>query len=78
MILGILLFEDHRLSIATIAVAAILLLGLLSPHQCLAAADLDIILFLAGTFVVAGYLEPVCKVYPVAAKRLSMGGIMAI
>jgi Na+/H+ antiporter NhaD/arsenite permease-like protein len=57
LILGILLFEDHRLAIALVAVALILVLGLLSVEQFVAAAGLDVILFLLGTFLVAGYLE---------------------
>jgi len=57
LILGILLFEDHRLAVAIIAVTLILLLGLLSLQQLVSAAGLDIIFFLLGTFVVAGYLE---------------------
>jgi Na+/H+ antiporter NhaD/arsenite permease-like protein len=55
---GILLFEEHRLLVCAIAVAAILGQGLFSSlQQLLAAAGLDVILFLLGTFLVAGYLE---------------------
>jgi Na+/H+ antiporter NhaD/arsenite permease-like protein len=57
LILGILFFEDHRMGIALIAVVAVLTLGLLSMEQFIAAAGLDIILFLLGTYLVAGYLE---------------------
>jgi Na+/H+ antiporter NhaD/arsenite permease-like protein len=55
---GILLFEDHRLLVCSIAVALVLGLGLYSSaHQLIASAGLDVILFLLGTFLVAGYLE---------------------
>jgi Na+/H+ antiporter NhaD/arsenite permease-like protein len=57
LILGILFFEDHRLGVALIAVVAILAMGLLSVEQFVEAAGLDIILFLLGTYLVAGYLE---------------------
>jgi Na+/H+ antiporter NhaD/arsenite permease-like protein len=57
LILGILLYEEHRLAAALIAVVAILTLGLLSLDQFISAAALDVILFLLGTFLVAGYLE---------------------
>ena len=57
LILGILFFEDHRLGIALIAVGGVLSLGLLSADQFVAAAGLDIILFILGTYLVAGYLE---------------------
>jgi Na+/H+ antiporter NhaD/arsenite permease-like protein len=57
LILGILLFEDHRLAIALFAVMFILAFGLLSIQQFISAASLDVILFLLGTFFVAGYLE---------------------
>jgi Na+/H+ antiporter NhaD/arsenite permease-like protein len=57
LILGILLYEDHRLAVALIAVVAILALGLLSLDQFISAASLDVILFLLGTFLVAGHLE---------------------
>jgi Na+/H+ antiporter NhaD/arsenite permease-like protein len=58
VILGILIYEDHRLLVCAIAVAAILGLGLFSSfHQLVASAGLDVILFLLGTFLVAGYLE---------------------
>jgi Na+/H+ antiporter NhaD/arsenite permease-like protein len=55
---GILLYEDYRLAVCSTAVAAIVALGLFSSvHQFIAAAGLDVILFLLGTFLVAGYLE---------------------
>jgi Na+/H+ antiporter NhaD/arsenite permease-like protein len=55
---GILLFEEYRLLVCLAAVAAVLGLGLYSSaHQVIAAAGLDVILFLLGTFLVAGYLE---------------------
>ena len=57
LILGILLYEDHRLAISLFAGVSILGLGLLSLDQFISAAALDVILFLAGTFLVAGYLE---------------------
>jgi Na+/H+ antiporter NhaD/arsenite permease-like protein len=57
LICGILIYEDHRLVVALCAVAAILGLGLLSIAQAVSAAGLDVILFLLGTFLVAGYLE---------------------
>jgi Na+/H+ antiporter NhaD/arsenite permease-like protein len=57
LILGILLYEDHRLAISLFAGVSILVLGLLSLDQFISAAALDVILFLAGTFLVAGYLE---------------------
>jgi len=57
LIWGILLFEDHRLAVAMGAVALIMALGLLSMQQFISAAALDVILFLMGTFLVAGYLE---------------------
>ncbi len=57
LILGILLYEDHRLAVALMAVVCILVLGLLSLDQFISAASLDVVLFLVGTFLVAGYLE---------------------
>jgi Na+/H+ antiporter NhaD/arsenite permease-like protein len=57
LILGILLFEDHRLGVALIAVVAVLALRLLSVEQFVAATGMDIILFILGTYLVAGYLE---------------------
>jgi Na+/H+ antiporter NhaD/arsenite permease-like protein len=57
LILGILFFEDHRLGIALIAVVAVLALRLLTIEQFVSAAGLDIILFILGTYLVAGYLE---------------------
>jgi len=57
LIWGILLYEDYRLIIALSAVAAILGLGLLSMEQLVYAAGLDVVLFLLGIFLVAGYLE---------------------
>jgi Na+/H+ antiporter NhaD/arsenite permease-like protein len=57
LIWGILIYEDHRLVIALTAAMAVLGLGLLSIEQLVAAASLDIMLFLLGTFLVAGYLE---------------------
>jgi Na+/H+ antiporter NhaD/arsenite permease-like protein len=55
---GILLFEDHRLLVSSTAVAAVVGLGLFSSvHQLIASAGLDVIFFLLGTFLVAGYLE---------------------
>ena len=57
LILGILFFEDHRLLIALFAVVFILLFGLLSIQQFISAANLDVIFFLLGTFLVAGFLE---------------------
>lgn len=57
LVLVILFYEDHRLPFALIAVVAILALGLLTLDQFISAAALDVILFLVGTFFVAGYLE---------------------
>jgi Na+/H+ antiporter NhaD/arsenite permease-like protein len=57
LILGILLFEDHRLAFAFSAVLLILLLRLLTFEQALSAAALDVIFFILGTYLVAGYLE---------------------
>ena len=57
LIWGILLYEDYRLIVALSAVAAILGLGLLSIDQLVYTAGLDVVLFLLGTFLVAGYLE---------------------
>jgi len=58
VIWGILLYENHRLIVCSIAVAATLAFGLFtSAHQLIQAAGLDVILFLLGTFLVAGYLE---------------------
>jgi Na+/H+ antiporter NhaD/arsenite permease-like protein len=57
LILGILLFENYRLVVALAAAVAVLGLGLLSMSQLVAAASLDVVLFLLGTFLVAGYLE---------------------
>jgi Na+/H+ antiporter NhaD/arsenite permease-like protein len=55
---GILLYEEYRLVVCAAAVAATLGFGLFASfHQFLAAAGLDVILFLLGTFLVAGYLE---------------------
>lgn len=58
VMLGILIYEEYRLIVCAIAVAAIAGLRLFpSLHQLIASAGLDVILFLLGTFVVAGYLE---------------------
>jgi Na+/H+ antiporter NhaD/arsenite permease-like protein len=58
VIWGILLYEDYRLVVGLSAVAAILGLGLFtSARQLVSVAGLDVILFLLGTFLVAGYLE---------------------
>jgi Na+/H+ antiporter NhaD/arsenite permease-like protein len=57
LVVGILLFEDHRLAVAVCAVVAVLMFGLLSIEQFISAAGLDVILFLLGTYLVAGYLE---------------------
>jgi len=57
LIWGILLYEDHRLLVALCSAAAVLGLGLLSTRQLIAAASLDVMLFILGTFLVAGYLE---------------------
>jgi Na+/H+ antiporter NhaD/arsenite permease-like protein len=57
LIIGMLLFEQHRLAIALSAVVAVAGFGLLTFRQFVAAAELDVILFLLGTFLVAGYLE---------------------
>jgi Na+/H+ antiporter NhaD/arsenite permease-like protein len=58
VLIGILLYEDHRLFVCACAVAAILGLGLFSTaKEFLDAAGLDVIFFLLGTFFVAGYLE---------------------
>jgi len=55
---GILLYEENRLVVCSIAVAATLGFGLFSSvQQFVGAAGLDVILFLLGTFLVAGYLE---------------------
>lgn len=57
LIAGCLLYDDHRLAVALIGVAALLAMGLLSVDQFVASAGLDVVLFLLGTFLVAGYLE---------------------
>jgi Na+/H+ antiporter NhaD/arsenite permease-like protein len=58
VIWGILFFEDRRLLVCSIAVALVFGLGLFSSvHQLVAAAGLDVVVFLLGTFLVAGYLE---------------------
>lgn len=57
LIWGILLYEDHRLLVSLCAATAVVGSGLLSRRQLLASASLDVILFLLGTFLVAGYLE---------------------
>lgn len=58
VMLGILLYEEYRLLLCSIAVAATILCGLFSStQQFISAAGLDVILFLLGTFLVAGYLE---------------------
>jgi Na+/H+ antiporter NhaD/arsenite permease-like protein len=58
VMLGILLYEDQRLLVCSLAVSATVVLGLFSSvQQFVAAAGLDVILFLLGTFLVAGYLE---------------------
>jgi Na+/H+ antiporter NhaD/arsenite permease-like protein len=55
---GILLYEQYRLVVCCLAVAATLGFGLFSsPRQFVSGAGLDVILFLLGTFLVAGYLE---------------------
>jgi Na+/H+ antiporter NhaD/arsenite permease-like protein len=57
LILGILLYDERRLAISLAGVAGLLALGLLSVEQFVASAGLDVVLFLLGTFLVAGYLE---------------------
>ncbi len=58
VLIGILLYEDYRLFVCGCAIAAILGLRLFSSAgQFVAAAGLDVIFFLLGTFFVAGYLE---------------------
>src|SRR5580658_4704756 len=57
MIWGIILFEDHRPWFALGAAMAVLACGLLSLDQLAEAAGLEVIFFLFGTFLVAGYLE---------------------
>lgn len=57
LILGIFLFEDHRLAFAFSAVLLIFVLRLLTIQQAVSAAALDVIFFILGTFFVAGYLE---------------------
>src|SRR5580658_1322535 len=57
LIWGILLYEKYRLQVSLCAVAATIGFGLLTPSQFLLSLNLDVILFLLGTFLVAGYLE---------------------
>ncbi|MGA2230340.1 MAG: SLC13 family permease [Tepidisphaeraceae bacterium] len=57
MIWGILLFENHRLLMSVIAVAAVGGFRLMSIQQWIDSAGLSVLLFLLGTFLVAGYLE---------------------
>jgi Na+/H+ antiporter NhaD/arsenite permease-like protein len=58
VLIGILLYEDYRLLICGCAIAAILGAGVFSTfRQLVDSAGLDVILFLLGTFFVAGYLE---------------------
>jgi Na+/H+ antiporter NhaD/arsenite permease-like protein len=57
LVLGVLMFEDHRLAISLGGVAALLALGLLTTDQFVASAGLDVVLFLMGTYLVAGFLE---------------------
>jgi Na+/H+ antiporter NhaD/arsenite permease-like protein len=58
VLLGILLYEDYRLMVCAGALAAILGLGLFSSvREFVSAMGLDVILFLLGTFLVAGCLE---------------------
>ena len=57
LIFGILLFDEHRLAISLAGVAGLLAMGLVSVDQFVASAGLDVVLFLLGTFLVAGYLE---------------------
>jgi Na+/H+ antiporter NhaD/arsenite permease-like protein len=57
LIAGCLIYEERRLAIAMGGVAALLALGLLSVEQFVASAGVDVVLFLLGTFLVAGYLE---------------------
>jgi Na+/H+ antiporter NhaD/arsenite permease-like protein len=55
---GILLYEEYRIVVCSVAVAATLGFGLFSSAgQFVSAAGWDVILFLLGTFLVAGYLE---------------------
>ena len=58
VIWGILLYEDHRLGVGIIAVLFTIALRLYSSvDELISAAGLNVILFLLGTFLVAGYLE---------------------
>jgi Na+/H+ antiporter NhaD/arsenite permease-like protein len=57
LIFGFLLYEDHRLAVSLGGVAVLLFLGLLSVDQFVAFAGTDVLVFLLGTFLVAGYLE---------------------
>jgi Na+/H+ antiporter NhaD/arsenite permease-like protein len=58
VIIGILLFEEYRLIVGLVAAAATIAFGLFSSVQeLISAANLDVIVFLLGTFLVAGYLE---------------------
>jgi Na+/H+ antiporter NhaD/arsenite permease-like protein len=57
LVWGILLFENHRLLASVIAVAAVGALRLMSIQQWIDSAGFGVLLFLLGTFLVAGYLE---------------------
>lgn len=57
LVWGIILYEDHRPLIAAGCVLAVLACRLLTFRAAAAAASIDVILFLLGTFLLAGYLE---------------------
>ena len=57
MIFGTLFFWRFRLAFALLAIAALLIFGLLDLHNLVAFAGLDIILFLIGMMVLVGLLE---------------------
>jgi Na+/H+ antiporter NhaD/arsenite permease-like protein len=57
LVLGVLFFEEQKLAISLAGVAGLLALGLLTQEQFIESAGLDVVLFLLGTFLVAGFLE---------------------
>jgi len=74
LIWGMLLYGDDRTAIALIAVVAVIALGLLPPGRIPAAAGLDVIFFLLGTFLVAGYLEESLFFEHVAGQIVRLAG----
>src|SRR5438874_12000852 len=56
-IYGTLLFGDFRLAFAFGGIALLMICNLLTVERFTQSADLDVLIFLIGTFLVIGYLE---------------------